>query len=490
MTRTGPSGAGPLEGADRVGDRPRHARNTARRARRAPARRGRARLLLRVATSVRPARPRRSSIALDVLVAEDRGDDRPLARLEPLEQPVDGLGRVGAVADLVGAAALEPAGKRDLDRRASIGWPAKASAASRAPPSRTSLSRDEAAPFVVGQHDGRAGLRDRELLARDLLARVAEDVGVLEADVRQQDDARVDDVRRVEPAAESGLDDGGVDTALGEVRERGRGQRLELRRVRRSAAGRTRATARSNVSGSVSRRSCQPLTCGDVYAPTSRPSRAQQRRDRARRGRLSVRADDVDATETRAADCRARRAARACGRGRTPRATARATRPSQSPSCVELTPVALELLALGLDDLGGRVLRRSARWRASSRARSISLRRRCALGLDVAVRLLALRLDDRVEDPLLARPRASSAARRCAGTSLAASCTSLERAGLRSRRAARATARRSAASRARAGATRSPPSRAASRDAAASAAARAPRAPSRARRRRRRRAAA
>ena len=39
-----------------------------------------------------------------------------------------------------------------------------------------------------------------------------------------------------------------------------------------SAAGRMRATARSNVCGSVSRRSCQPLTCGEVYTPTSRPS--------------------------------------------------------------------------------------------------------------------------------------------------------------------------------------------------------------------------
>ena len=41
---------------------------------------------------------------------------------------------------------------------------------------------------------------------------------------------------------------------------------------RRSAAGRTRATARSNPAASVSSRSCQPDTCGEVYAPTRSPS--------------------------------------------------------------------------------------------------------------------------------------------------------------------------------------------------------------------------
>ncbi len=92
---------------------------------------------------------------------------------------------------------------------------------------------DEIPPFVVRQHDDRAGLRDGELLARDLLARVAEDVGVLEADVREQDDGGIDDVRRVEPAAESRFHDGGIDASLREVRERGGRQRLELRGVRR-----------------------------------------------------------------------------------------------------------------------------------------------------------------------------------------------------------------------------------------------------------------
>src|SRR5678816_17410 len=54
---------------------------------------------------------------LDVLVVEDRRDDRPIARFELLEQPVDGLGRMRAVADLVRPAALEAAGKLDLNLR-------------------------------------------------------------------------------------------------------------------------------------------------------------------------------------------------------------------------------------------------------------------------------------------------------------------------------------------------------------------------------------
>ena len=43
--------------------------------------------------------------------------------------------------------------------------------------------------------------------AEDLLGRVAEQRGVIEADVREPDDARVEHVRRVEAAAEAGLDD-------------------------------------------------------------------------------------------------------------------------------------------------------------------------------------------------------------------------------------------------------------------------------------------
>ena len=65
----------------------------------------------------------------------------------------------------------------------------------------------------------------------DLLDRVAEDVGVLEGDVRQEDDARAQDVRRVEPAAEARFHDGDVDPRARERGQRGSGDDLELRRV-------------------------------------------------------------------------------------------------------------------------------------------------------------------------------------------------------------------------------------------------------------------
>ena len=91
--------------------------------------------------------------------------------------------------------------------------------------------------LLVGEHGDRTLLDDRELLRRDLLARVAEHVGVLEPDVREQDDVRAEDVRRVEPAAEPGLDDGDVDVAGRELGERGRADRLELGRLLRLGLG-------------------------------------------------------------------------------------------------------------------------------------------------------------------------------------------------------------------------------------------------------------
>ena len=99
---------------------------------------------------------------------------------------------------------------------------------------------------------------------------------MLEPDVRQQDDARVEHVRRVEATAETGLDRRNLDTASGEVGESSRRQQLELRRVREPRPRRGRApTAASKPAGSVSSRSHQPATCGDVYAPVRRPSAAR-----------------------------------------------------------------------------------------------------------------------------------------------------------------------------------------------------------------------
>ena len=136
-----------------------------------------------------------------------------------------------------------------------------------------------------------------ELLGRDLLDRVAEHVGVLEPDVREQDDARADDVRGIVPAAEPGLDDRDVDVApAANAVEGGGSDRLELRRA--DALGR-RPNARERRR-QVRRQAVDP----DPLAPRPhvwrerRPDREpfgeQQLLDRDRRRRLPVRPDDVD----------------------------------------------------------------------------------------------------------------------------------------------------------------------------------------------------
>src|SRR5438034_657914 len=89
---------------------------------------------------------------------------------------------------------------------------------------------DEVSPFVVREHDDGAVLHDGELLSRDLRARLTQDLRVLEGDVREQDDARPKDVRRVEAPTETGLDDGVVDVRIRECEERRPRDDLELRR--------------------------------------------------------------------------------------------------------------------------------------------------------------------------------------------------------------------------------------------------------------------
>ena len=88
--------------------------------------------------------------------------------------------------------------------------------------------RDEVAVGLVGKNDDAALLRDREFLPRDGLHGVTEHVRVLEPDVREQDDPRLEDVRRVEAAAEPGLDHRDVDLGIREGGERRGGHDLEL----------------------------------------------------------------------------------------------------------------------------------------------------------------------------------------------------------------------------------------------------------------------
>ena len=98
---------------------------------------------------------------------------------------------------------------------------------------------------LVGEDDHGAGLRHRELLPGDVLDGAAEDVDVIEADVREQHDARPEHIRRVVAASEPRLHDRDVDVRLRERGERGGGDDLELRRVQLLApAPDTTATAK------------------------------------------------------------------------------------------------------------------------------------------------------------------------------------------------------------------------------------------------------
>ncbi len=184
-------------------------------------------MLDRVATNLLPGGGERREHGVDVLVLQDGRTDRVVGRREPLQEPADAVEVVGAVAHLA-CAALEPAGKRDdrprCDRVADERLGGLAGAAEHDLP-----GRHEGREGVVRQHHYRVVIMDNgELLLRDLLQRVAEHVGVLEPHVREQDDARAQDVGGVVPAAEAGLDDGGVDSGLGECRERSGGEHFEL----------------------------------------------------------------------------------------------------------------------------------------------------------------------------------------------------------------------------------------------------------------------
>ena len=160
------------------------------------------------------------------LVAQDRADDDPAAgrrRREPRQQPADAREVVRSVPDLerVVAAPLEPAGQHDVVGSVRVDRPAeerlRRSDRQRevAAPGDDDRARavllGELAPLRLPEHDRAARLDDRELLGRDRLARLAEHVHVVERDAREDDDAGLEDVRRVVPAAESGLDDGDVD---------------------------------------------------------------------------------------------------------------------------------------------------------------------------------------------------------------------------------------------------------------------------------------
>ena len=111
------------------------------------------------------------------------------------------------------------------------------------------------------------------LLGEDQLARVAEHLGVLEADRRQHDDRRAEHVGGVEAAAEAGLDRRRLDAGLGQGHEGRHGEHLELRdraELARQppASSRTRSTAAPRSAAATGlpatrTRSLKPVMCGD-----------------------------------------------------------------------------------------------------------------------------------------------------------------------------------------------------------------------------------
>ena len=299
---------------------------------RPPPRAARASFDERVAISVRPARASRSRIAVGVLVAEDRRDDDVVVRArQPLEEPVDGLRRVGAVAHLAVAHARAGRRARPPPRRRS-GGRGTPPPPSRAPPSRTSCPGTSGANSSSGSTTTAPACATASF-SRAISPRVSPSTSVCSSPTFvSSDDTRVEHVRRVEPAAEPRFDDRDVDAARGEVGERRRGQHLELRRPDRLGVG---AHAGDRPLEPVGVR-LEPLAPARDVRRRVRGARAtlgaKQRRDRARRGRLALRADDVHGVVTRAPGGRGGRGARSCARARTRHAaTARATPPIQSP---------------------------------------------------------------------------------------------------------------------------------------------------------------
>ena len=119
---------------------------------------------------------------------------------------------------------------------------------------------------------------------------------MLERDVGQDDHGRVEHVGRVEAAAETGLDRGDVDAGGGELRERRRGQHLELRRPQALGRG-TNALDRA-FEVCLGAADPDPLGpaghVGRVVAARQKTLVRQRLLDRPRRRPLPVRADDVD----------------------------------------------------------------------------------------------------------------------------------------------------------------------------------------------------
>ena len=137
--------------------------------------------------------------------------------VELLDEVTRTVGIVRAVPDLA-LAPLEAAGERDVRRRGDrVSDERLGRLACAADPDLAAGERD-AANVSSGRTTIASVGATASFSRRDRLERVAEDVRVLEPDVREEDDARAEDVRRVEAAAEPCLDDRDVDLGVGEGR--------------------------------------------------------------------------------------------------------------------------------------------------------------------------------------------------------------------------------------------------------------------------------
>ena len=148
--------------------KPRPAASSQRRQPRAPARSwsGSPRARLLRARALR-------SIPSASLSLEDRSDDDVAAGLgQPLEQPVDRLRRVGAVPISCPRASSRPGSAASTS--ASTGRPRKASAASRAPPTRTARPATSGANSTSGRTTVASGTATASFSARDRFACLAE----------------------------------------------------------------------------------------------------------------------------------------------------------------------------------------------------------------------------------------------------------------------------------------------------------------------------
>ena len=91
--------------------------------------------------------------------------------------------------------------------------------------------RDEVG-IGLAEHEHRLRLHDAGFLRGDLLTRRPEVLDVIDGNVRDNRDARLETVRRVPRPAEPDLDDGDIDGEIREPTERSRRQHFEVRRVR------------------------------------------------------------------------------------------------------------------------------------------------------------------------------------------------------------------------------------------------------------------